>query len=49
MRGKASTYAAKEVMDRVEGKVPVPLMGVNDAPNDITIVSKMARPKRTKK
>ena len=44
--GKNKVQAAKEITDRVEGKVPLPLMGVNDAPIDITIVSKMARPKR---
>jgi hypothetical protein len=44
--GKNKVYAAKEIADRVEGKVPIPLMGVDGAPIDITIVSKMARPKR---
>jgi Family of unknown function (DUF5681) len=44
--GKNKVQAAKEITDRVEGKVPLPLMGVNDAPVEITIVSKMARPKR---
>ena len=46
--GKNKVQAAKEITDRVEGKVPLPLMGVNDAPIDITIVSKMARPNRRK-
>lgn len=46
---KNKVYAAKEITDRVEGKVPVPLTGVDGAPVDITIVSKMARPKRHKK
>ena len=34
--GKNRVYAAKEIADRVEGKVPVPLMGVDGAPVDIT-------------
>ena len=44
--GKNKVQATKETTDRVEGEVPLPLMGVNDAPVEITIVSKMARPKR---
>jgi Family of unknown function (DUF5681) len=45
--GKNKVQAAKEITDRIEGKVPLPLMGVNDAPVEITIVSKMARPDRS--
>jgi len=44
--GKNRVPAAKEIADRVEGKVPLPVMGVADAPVEIIIVSKMARPKR---
>lgn len=44
-----SVHAAKEIMDRVEGKVPIPVMGVDGSPLELTIVSNMARPERAKK
>ena len=44
--GKNKVHAAREIADRVEGKVPLAVMGVSDAPLELTIISKMARPKR---
>src|SRR5499425_2305844 len=44
--GKNRVHAAKEITDRVEGKVPIPLMGVDNAPLEVTIISKIARPNR---
>src|SRR5262250_3532658 len=44
--GKNRVQAAKEITDRVEGKVPIPVMGVDAAPLEVTIISKIARPNR---
>lgn len=44
--GKQRVRAIREVMDRIEGRVPLPLIGANDGPIDIQIVSHIQRPDR---
>ena len=44
--GRNKVHAAREITDRVEGKVPLAVMGVSDTPLELTIISKMSRPKR---
>jgi hypothetical protein len=47
--GKGKVHAAREIMDRVEGRVPLPLIGSTDEPLAITILSNIPRPDRSKK
>jgi tyrosyl-tRNA synthetase len=47
--GEAKVRAAREVMDRVEGRVPLPLIGSTDEPIAITILNNIPRPDRSKR
>lgn len=44
--GRNRVRAVREVMDRVEGRVPLPLIGSNDGPIEIQILSHVPRPDR---
>jgi hypothetical protein len=41
--GEGRIRAAREIMDRIEGRVPLPLVGANDEPFSIVIESERCR------
>ena len=47
--GEQLVRACREIMDRVEGRVPLPLIGSSDEPVAIIINSHIPRPDRSKK
>jgi hypothetical protein len=46
---EGSVRAARETVDRTEGRIPLPLVGSDDKPIAINIISHIPRPDRSKK